>query len=248
MRTSLGPIKAQSPAIRLSYHSQSHYNSVMDEKKHQQTVLTSTPGVLEDEHIRKAKQAKSGGLGSDLQRAIRLSDAEATEMDALRRVLGLSVTEFNSKQQGRNAFDEVVLRSRVELNERFEREMEEAKRRSEVEMTEQELITATKEDSRNELKRADEQVMTKVLEESQAEDMRRAMRESLADKSWPLPIQQTVMAGFNFDQASLAYSIYALPKVPDEIVARNMLMWLKAQKAPGSPAARSRAEAKNNRS
>jgi len=134
------------PPIRLSYHFQSHYNSVVP-PDHLQRVLTGRTGEFEESRLQSLRLQP--GQTSDLIKAQRLSDAEATDMEQLRLALGLSQADFNSRN--RSAFDSIVGHSLKEFNDKYERDLLEAQRRSEMEAVEGDLLQQTIQMSEDEL-------------------------------------------------------------------------------------------------
>lgn len=79
--------------LRLSYYGGGHYDSVVDDK-HDETVLRTTPGVVEEEALRRAEErialALASSAGTSLEEARRVTDAEATEQAELDMAMELS--------------------------------------------------------------------------------------------------------------------------------------------------------------
>eukprot|EP00456_Euglypha_rotunda_P037860 TRINITY_DN2907_c0_g1_i15.p1 TRINITY_DN2907_c0_g1~~TRINITY_DN2907_c0_g1_i15.p1 ORF type:complete len:274 (+),score=22.81 TRINITY_DN2907_c0_g1_i15:356-1177(+) len=70
--------------MRLSYHYRSHYNSIVDKKSFQKSILTTTPGQIEDIQIKESKKRGGKRIG------LTSTDAE------LNLALDLSRRDFQS--------------------------------------------------------------------------------------------------------------------------------------------------------
>jgi len=88
---SYGSISSGKPSINLSYHFQSHYNSLINPKEHSTTILKSKPGELEEIHIRDFCRVGT------VEKVRQMSDLEATEDEQTRFIIMESRKQFDAE-------------------------------------------------------------------------------------------------------------------------------------------------------
>eukprot|EP00457_Paulinella_chromatophora_P000600 gb/GEZN01000600.1/.p1 GENE.gb/GEZN01000600.1/~~gb/GEZN01000600.1/.p1 ORF type:complete len:598 (-),score=100.62 gb/GEZN01000600.1/:72-1865(-) len=101
--------------VRLSYHYQSHYNSIVDDASAHKPLLNTRPGEMEDKQLdlskkRGGRRVGGGGVVDDLQKALAASRVEfqALQRADVDRALYLSVRD---EGKGMSDYDRAVLES-----------------------------------------------------------------------------------------------------------------------------------------
>jgi len=90
---SYGSTTSGKTAITLTYHFNSHYNSLVNPKTHLKTIVTNMPGEVEEAHIKSFCR-----LGT-VDKVKLMSDLEATEEEQTRFVILESRKQFDSDNQ-----------------------------------------------------------------------------------------------------------------------------------------------------
>jgi len=213
------------PLIRLSYHCQSHYNSVVG-SDHPSSVLRSTPGVIEDEQIKKSALRSPAALNA----ATKLSDLEATELSQVRTAIEESRKQFQDFDFNSAVQDSITSFAEKEMAEAQQRSMEEFEKVNNQKM--QEAINVSKPGSKGTV---EDLVLQRVLADSKAladsktlagsmtdkkdntsvsktksetDDIAKAVQMSLAEKQ-PPEIQKCMEVGYPLDLCVQAYSVCA---------------------------------------
>eukprot|EP00485_Elphidium_margaritaceum_P011316 CAMPEP_0202708978 /NCGR_PEP_ID=MMETSP1385-20130828/21116_1 /ASSEMBLY_ACC=CAM_ASM_000861 /TAXON_ID=933848 /ORGANISM="Elphidium margaritaceum" /LENGTH=701 /DNA_ID=CAMNT_0049368111 /DNA_START=144 /DNA_END=2249 /DNA_ORIENTATION=- len=133
------------PTIRLSYHCNSHYNSIIKRSSHGQHLLDATKvGLVEDEKIRLSYLRSVHANQSTVQ----ISDIEATDLAYFQQALKESRKTFEENNNGVNGsqgnlqLDEAIQKSLQSLAEFEQDTMEQAKQISLKEQEDKELQRA----------------------------------------------------------------------------------------------------------
>jgi OTU domain-containing protein 5 len=226
-----GP-RPHAPPLRLSYHWNSHYNSIVDPATFQSTLCRSVPGELEDQRIR---------LGA------RLQDGAAGALSREERELELALRQSRRDFENRD-LNEVIAKT-------MEADLENAKRLSLLHLqgANAPANAAAVAAGAGGLTDDEAAILRAVQAESLREvderhDLEEAKRRSLragagagagagaaaaprhqakgAGADAPLPVQICLRAGFDEMAVFEAYSLFASTDPREEVVADNMMRYL----------------------
>eukprot|EP01083_Nonionella_stella_P200065 733075_1 len=222
------------PPIRLSYHFQSHYNSIIHPERHASTVVTGEPGTVEEQSLRwsalRSRQA--------LQQSVALSDLENSELRQLVDVVSESRKLFENRQS--IDFDRAVHESVLVFEEarkaKLQQDIEKAKQISLVELSpEADLQKALQNSLQEDLDKAVSQSLSSanldptIIEDETAllEQAISASRDALSS-TWPWAVRHCrETLGFPLELCVEAYSVFGTQvNVADEIVVTNMTNYM----------------------
>lgn len=194
--------------IRLSYHFSSHYNSVVEPSTFTKPHLTSQPGSVEDEHIRKAVSLGRVEGEEDAQRE---SDREATDKEQLRVLLSQSREQFAVGDY--NEFEQAVAASVGDLENRWKETMEDAKAESEREYQDKLLLDTVLKTSAG------------AIHNHEVQEMEKALQASLQD-TMPEAIRRCLDLGFPLENCVEAYSVCHEQHTNQAIIVDHMMQYL----------------------
>jgi len=189
--------------IRLSYHFNGHYNSIINPNTHDYHIeKQKMPGDIENERIRLSKLRSAHG--NNLNSILEMSDVETTDLQYFNMALEESRRAFLNSDlfYDTQIFDNIVQHS---LNQ----EKEELKKAVEISLQE------------NDHKDVDK------IEEIEIQN---AKLTSLIDSAYPHsePIKKVVTQGYTIDEAEEAYCFFAEnKKMTNEQLVNNMIEYLK---------------------
>lgn len=197
--------------IRLSYHFQSHYNSIVDPLMHHLSTTTKAPGDIEDRTLQYSVWRSPGSLNAAMQ----LTDMEATELETMRMAIANSREEF--KQHEGIEFDRAVNESILVLEQARQKkeqlDIAKAKEASLIDITGPSAVDPAT---------VDQQLLDHAMKESRAEAYLTGTEAGL-----PCPVRRCMEMGYSIERCMEAFSIFGLqPHVADDIVIENMTSWL----------------------
>uniref|UniRef100_A0A6A7GCS2 ubiquitinyl hydrolase 1 n=1 Tax=Hirondellea gigas TaxID=1518452 RepID=A0A6A7GCS2_9CRUS len=213
------------PPIRLSYHFQSHYNSVIHPRNHHFVISNEQPGEIEDRCLKwsalRSRQA--------LDQAISLSDVEATELEGMRIALTHSRGEFEGQQSidFDKAVHESVLVFEQTRKEKLQKDIAKAKEISLDDSSDLELKKALQQSLEDTFTLTSDVLSVPDVE---SEVLQRVIKETRSDtsESWPEPVRHCHKnLGFSLELCVEAFSIFGTQSnVSDDIVISNMTNYM----------------------
>merc|ERR1712013_299418 len=202
--------KKKKGPIRLSYHCNSHYNSIVriDGASESECLDPSRVGEVEDDRIRlSALRSSEAALST-----IALSDIEATDLECYHKALTESRRMFDEAQNGLgkgamgNARSDSVI----------EKSLEEMRR------DEAERVESAKELSRRQQKDEEEAILARIMKESEME---------VGIGTGNGAIKAVVERGYSLEQATIAYSVFEAQQgqVTQEMLVQRMIDYIAMQ-------------------
>merc|ERR1719203_1430754 len=186
----------ESVPILLSYHCNSHYNSIVsvDEEQRQQTLIgVDKVGQIEEEKIRLSSLRSIEASQASMQ----LSDMEATELEYYKQALAESRKLFEdhlNQQQGHNQqLDAAIEKSLAQY--------------------EKEAVEKAKEESKRQQEEEERRKLERVLHESEFDYVQTTVTKGAMDNEPAQNIENgavksLVERGYSLDEATIAYSVF----------------------------------------
>jgi len=194
--------------IRLSYHFQSHYNSVVEPSTFPSSHLNRKPGELEDEYIRKAYRMGRVDGEEDAQKE---SDREATDLEQLRAALAQSREEFHVGDF--QDFESAVADSVKEMEKRWAETVEDAKAQSEREFQDKLILDTVLQNS------------CATVQQNESQEVEKALQASLQE-GMPEAIRRCMGFGYAFESCVEAYSVCSEQHSDQNAIAEHMIQYL----------------------
>eukprot|EP00479_Gromia_sphaerica_P011728 TRINITY_DN5909_c0_g1_i1.p1 TRINITY_DN5909_c0_g1~~TRINITY_DN5909_c0_g1_i1.p1 ORF type:complete len:225 (-),score=27.23 TRINITY_DN5909_c0_g1_i1:60-734(-) len=210
--------------IRLSYHFQSHYNSVINSETHYSSVVSTQPGEIEDEKI----QLSELRTRQALDRSLRLSEFDATEIEITRNALEASRQEFenqNAEDLDKAVYDSLQLYEK-ERHEKLNRDLKRAKEESLRELS-----------GPTHLDYDYDRAVSASMASTNTANLDRCLEESsrVVERQWPRAVRHcNKVLGFELESCVEAFSIFGnQPNISEEVVISNMTNYILSQRRFG---------------
>eukprot|EP00475_Leptophrys_vorax_P021286 TRINITY_DN28_c0_g1_i1.p1 TRINITY_DN28_c0_g1~~TRINITY_DN28_c0_g1_i1.p1 ORF type:complete len:571 (+),score=130.99 TRINITY_DN28_c0_g1_i1:91-1713(+) len=170
--------EAERPPIRLSYHFQSHYNSIIVRGLHSASILNSRPGEVEDRAIARSQSQR-------LHPDEALVGVEALQRTQFTRAIESSRSEFERRDV--DEYEKAVKLSLEEF-EKLVADKEESDIQHAMDQSMNDEVKKVVEASKDDLSAVDSSVVDTILVESQHEFVEKLNRpvRTLMDAGYPL--------------------------------------------------------------
>ena len=190
---------ANMPPIRLSYHCNSHYNSVIamdEEQQHRYTLDEHKVGEIEDEKIRLSYLRSNDAK----EQSMNISDIEATDLEYFKSALAESRKLFednkNKNELGNNEQFDIAIKKSLALFEK--QQIENVTKQSIKEQEEREVAIAI-EKSQWDYTGIEDEANNNGNYENDDDELKNIQNNA---------VKAVIEKGYSLEQAMIAYSVY----------------------------------------
>lgn len=215
--------------ILLSYHCNSHYNSIvpLDAEVHRRTLVDSDKvGEIEEEKIRLSSLRSTEASQATMQ----LSDVEATELQCYKQALSESRKLFEdhlNQQQGHNQQLDVAIQKSLAL---FEKEaMEKAKTESRRQQEEEDRVKMQRVLKESEFDYSHQTATGGAMMDNGIGGIRGIESAQSIDND---AIKSLIEKGYSMDEATIAYSVFEHQEaqIDGQVLIERMLDYVQQQR------------------